>query len=1284
MPPLVCRGVHEAGSGGRVMKMAVCWAELGSDGLWWWRGARGLLPMLAVILMVVSPGATATDPGTPLNGLRDQLDSTGTLRVIVELRIEPAVAHRPLKSPARLSAVNNAQQKIQQMSQTEGAVVLGQSTYMPLVTMEVDREGLEQLAARDDVVSIQEDKLLSPVLASSIPVIGADHLHGAGITGAGQAIAVIDTGVDGSHPFIEGKIAAEACFSSNYPTQHASSLCNGNMSEVIDVGAGQPCTISNCDHGTHVAGIAAGNGEQFKGVAPDASLVAVQVFSRFDSSTVCGALVSTPCALAYTSDVIRGLEYVYSVRDTLDIAAINISLGGGLYDTAIDCDSAQPSMKLVIDLLRGAGIATVVASGNSGQSGRLQSPSCLSSVISVGASTDDDQQSAFSNAASWLSLLAPGSSIRSSVPGGGYQTWNGTSMATPHVAGALALIRSQSPTATVSQMLAALSNTGQPLVLPGSGFIKPRIRLIEALSWFAPGRRPPFNLILDNDYGSTQESGEFNLIVDRSAYFGRYLESVGSNNSYRFIPELPVSGSYRVYAWWAKAATAARAVIDVQHSSGTSRLEFNQSLDGGRWIEVGVFPFDSGNTGFVELSDLFSEGIAVDAVKFELLDSGNLSIENSDLPKALIAQSYQAPLVGSGGTLPYQWQLEGALPPGLIFDAANAVIQGTPRLEAEGEWPLTLILQDAEDNQATRELVLVVDKDPPPEIIIDDGDPQTWQQGDWFVSSGVGPWAGQSLYSNSDARFRWLPSVIESGSYQVFAWWTYYQNRSTTVPYKIRHREGQSTVIVNQADPDLGSRWVLLGSFNFDVGDNIFIEVSSDNGQASADAVRLVALNTSPAPLALVTEQLPNAVQQSYYQVQLAAQGGREPYQWSVSGDLPEGVVLNPETGELSGIVTETLLGSYPLTVEVSDANVASASRSLSIEVLEQPPLPTELIIDNLDSNTRQVGEWFLSSGLSPWSLDSIYSNFDSSFEWLLPELVAGSYEIYAWWTHHPNRSETVRYQIRDYNGTHEVIRDQLDPALAGQWNLLGSYSFDDSGDAFVEVSSLLGQASADAVRLVAIDKALSIETSVLDDGVIGHEYLQPLSARGGVPPYQWSVTGTMPPGLTLDANTGLFSGQLGPESAGLWMLMLRVTDQRGDTVQNAVSINVLEAAPIDELIIDNQDAATSQSGSWFSSGGINPWNGHSLYSNRDAIFRWYPNLPLGGTYKVYAWWTYYINRSDTVPYRINHSGGVTRVLVNQRDSRAGGRWNLLGTFDIPAGSEAYIEVSTGKRPGQR
>jgi hypothetical protein len=143
-------------------------------------------------------------------------------------------------------------------------------------------------------------------------------------------------------------------------------------------------------------------------------------------------------------------------------------------------------MKPIIDNLRSVGIATAVAAGNNGFTNALNSPGCISSAISVGATSKSDAVASFSNMASFMSVFAPGVSIVSSVTGGAFGSASGTSMAAAHVAGAWAVLRQAAPNASVDQILSALQTTGVPVTDTDSGVTKPRVRIDQALAVFVP------------------------------------------------------------------------------------------------------------------------------------------------------------------------------------------------------------------------------------------------------------------------------------------------------------------------------------------------------------------------------------------------------------------------------------------------------------------------------------------------------------------------------------------------------------------------------------------------------------------------------------------------------------------------------------------------------------------------------------------------------------------------------------------------------------------------------
>ncbi|MFW2403360.1 MAG: S8 family peptidase [Gammaproteobacteria bacterium] len=422
--------------------------------------------------------------------VRQHIQEDGKARVIVELRMNKAhrAEGRMNRSKVRdqRREIANGQGRLIGKLRSRGARVVHRFKTVPFLALEVDAAALAELEASGiDVARIAADRLAKPMLAESVPLIEADAAWSSGLDGSGYAIAVLDTGVDRDHEFLAGKVIAEACFSSPDAGAAGGDCPNGEAVQ-IGSGAGVDCTYAPyaCRHGTHVAGIAAGAGPDFSGVAPGADLIAIQVFH---STNYCSVFEEVPCARAYFSDVAAGLEHVYDIADQYDIAAVNLSIGASLAYGG-PCDADDPELVAIIDNLESVGIATVVASGNGGVPNAIDFPACISSAISVGATTKWDDVAGYSNVSTYLDLFAPGDYINSSVPGNQYAYFGGTSMATPHVAGAVAIIRQATPELPVVEILASLVNTGRPVVDPRTSSLitVPRIRVSGAIGFEAP------------------------------------------------------------------------------------------------------------------------------------------------------------------------------------------------------------------------------------------------------------------------------------------------------------------------------------------------------------------------------------------------------------------------------------------------------------------------------------------------------------------------------------------------------------------------------------------------------------------------------------------------------------------------------------------------------------------------------------------------------------------------------------------------------------------------------
>jgi uncharacterized repeat protein (TIGR01451 family) len=423
-----------------------------------------LLGLLAVTACTQSVGAIAPPAAErPDPGIVEALTATA--------RTEDRVAviagfNTPeldgLDDDAREATIAREREAFLNRLPARGIEVTRTYEYLSLVAMRVDETTLAALVADPYVTVLQADEPVEPQLQQSVGLIRADYNHILAYTGTGQTVAVLDTGIDRFHPDLAGKVVSGACYSTPDNSLGATSTCPGGATSSVNINSSGACVgTSGCNHGTHVAGIVAG-------VAPNANLISIQVFRSVNNQDFCSARGRTsPCVSANGSDVIAGLNRVYALRNTYNIAAVNLSLGGGRFTDPAACETTNGAYRQAINLLRNANINVVAGSGNSDYRNAMTGPACLTGVISVAASDKNNVIGDFSNISIFTTLYAPGVNINSAIPGTGNPppraSFNGTSMAAPHVAGAVALLKQARPNATPAQITNALTTTG-PLI----------------------------------------------------------------------------------------------------------------------------------------------------------------------------------------------------------------------------------------------------------------------------------------------------------------------------------------------------------------------------------------------------------------------------------------------------------------------------------------------------------------------------------------------------------------------------------------------------------------------------------------------------------------------------------------------------------------------------------------------------------------------------------------------------------------------------------------------------
>jgi len=609
--------------------------------------------------------------------------------------------------------------------------------------------------------------------------------------------------------------------------------------------------------------------------------------------------------------------------------------------------------------------------------------------------------------------------------------------------------------------------------------------------------------------------------------------------------------------------------------------------------------------------------------------SGPLTVTTTSLPGGTIGTYYNQPLAATGGKTPYNWSIaSGSIPAGLTQNSATGAIIGTPT--TTGTSTFTVQVTDANSTVATQSLTITIFA--PLSITTTSAPWGTVSTSynvtmaatggltpyTWSISSGSLP-AGLSMNASTGA-ITGTPTTVGSSTFtvQVTDSNSVTAAKSLTIviyaPLSITTTSlpgGTNGTNYNQPLAATGGKtpynWsIASGSIPAGLTQNsatgaiigtptatgtstFTVQVTDANGSVATQSLTI----TISAPLSITTTSASWGTVGASYNVTMAATGGLPPYTWSISsGSLPAGLSLNASSGTIAG--TPTTVGSSTFTVQVTDSNSVSATKSLTITIYAPLSITTTSLPGGITgtyynqplaaTGGKTSYNWSIASGNLPAGL-SINANTGS---------IMG--------TPTATGTSTFTVQVTDANST--VATQSLTITIfaplsiattSAPWGTVGtSYnvtmvatggltpytwsissgslpaglSLNASTGTITGTPTTVGSSTftvqvkdsnsvtATKSLTITIYAPLSITTTSLPGGTTGTYYNQPLAATGGKTPYNWSIaSGSLPVGLSINVNTGSIMGT--PTATGTSTFTVQVTDANGTVATKSLSISI-------------------------------------------------------------------------------------------------------------------------------
>jgi serine protease len=940
---------------------------------------------------------------------------------------------------------------------------------------------------------------------------------------ASVVVAVTDTGVDFSHPDLAAQQwinTGENCDSTD-PTISCAERTNGVDDDADgyvddfrgwDFVSGDNNPADDHNHGTHVSGTIGAVGDNGLGIAGVNWNVRIMALKFLDSAGS-GTSANGAAATIYAAD--HGA------------VVSNNSWGGGPPEQVLEDAIAYAESK---------GMLFAAAAGNDGTNNDSAAfyPASYPSddLVAVAATDANDNLASFSNyGAKGVDLAAPGAGIVSTVRGGGYQSFSGTSMATPHVAGAAALLKAHFPDATSYGMKALLMRSVDAKAsLGGRVATGGRLNLFSAVSCAnspkvllsAPadgfgagvGDSVAIKVIGANcaspagaaSVGVTVNGSPVSLSAsspDRGLYTGSYI--VGATGPLTITATVSVGGST---ATQIVSGTAVQnyTCVDVNESwidvtPGTKLTTASNSDDGFSTLSIG-FPFTFyGQTytqTYVSSNGYITLGSSAGASEF-----ANAAIPDGAVPNGLVAPYWDDLNPASSGDV-YA---------GITGVAGNRALHiewfNVPHFWSSGTATFEVSLYEATGKITYRWLDT------------DLNDPRSFgASATAGLETTTGTIGRQLSYNQTlltsgrevSCTFTTTPppptplTITTTSLTDATSGVSYSQTLAATggtPPYTWSLTAGElpSGLSLSPTGEIAGTPSGTARPYQFTVE----VEDGASQSVTKDLVIRLA------DPLSVTTTSLPGGTVGQGYSQTVSAVGGQTPYIWSLaSGSLPPGLSLNASTGAITG--SPTTAGTFAFTVQASDAGnpVRTDTQDFSIAVVGVLTVTT--------------------TSLPGGTVGASYSQTLAA---------TGGHAPYGWGL----ASGTLPPGLG---------LDSSTGAITGTPTTAGTFAFT------VQVADG-AQTDTQDLSITVASAPIVVTTTALPQGKVGVNYSATISATGGTGSYSWTrVSGSLPPGLVLTSGTPSAKLEGKPTKKGSYTFTLRVTDSLGAQATRTFTLSIV------------------------------------------------------------------------------------------------------------------------------